>query len=657
MQQHRLLSGQEKEEKPEDEGEESTMVTIRRVPRVAASKTEEGSKIFFLSTATNEMKEKFDIDLVQNDEPLFVASLDHKSIEVAHNFIRTGEVLFDTCAKHWDVINRMEMAKEWASDKILPYDFAGNLRVDNDKLNVSEVKFEYPDECLTETVLELREADVLGPALEGFDYEATLRMDNDKLNVSEVKFEYPDECLEETVLELRETGVIAKSEIMEPIVLDPKRQRYMLKKLSRRLSSQSENANKAFAHLLLFSHLMNRSQETLDEVCNEAEGYKDPKSSYKDTICILEDADIFPHFKGSELSDVVQEAQTKALSAMDKDHVDELFDYSRQKISEGDMAKFTSEEAVFCPRSCPKKEERNGRMDKVHASKYLQDFYAAHNKNVDAFCALLANEETAEYRKYPTWERDNYQIRLGSDVRIREAIGFRLVLEQAAQELREDLYSQRIVDARKPTLFERGFSKNGIRAGIATLQAEIDTYNLAHVAKINASILKRIVKFSIKMEMPAPDLLKLERSKRHLRKLKYLNENGVPHNMKYGRWFVGKLHTFKGNIAAHPLNGKPVKPGKYAVKAKSALQYAFLTSYDARKYSLENCATLSDNYEGCSATFDFAQGTVALKVQYGTATREMTLSLPTELRDSTESMEMRWAYKGTQYYEDGLPSA
>ena len=151
---------------------------------------------------------------------------------------------------------------------------------------------------------------------------------------------------------------------------------------------------------------------------------------------------------------------------------------------------------------------------------------------------------------------------------------------------------------------------------------------------------------------------KLESSRRCRRKLKYLNENNVPHNLKYGRWYFGKLRSFKGNINSLPVAGVPMTPSTNAVKAKAALQYAFLTSQEcARRYALENRSTLMDVYEGCSANFDFKQGTVMLKVIYGAKTKEMRLTLPRELHDSTDIMELRWTYKGTKFYDEGLPAS
>ena len=64
-----------------------------------------------------------------------------------------------------------------------------------------------------------------------------------------------------------------------------------------------------------------------------------------------------------------------------------------------------------------------------------------------------------------------------------------------------------------------------------------------------------------------------------------------------------------------------------------------------------------DVYEGCSANFDFKQGTVMLKVIYGAKTKEMRLTLPRELHDSTDIMELRWTYKGTKFYDEGLPAS
>lgn len=597
-----------------DANEERTVVAIRRAPRVAAVKAiknSEGSKLWSMSIDLNELKDKFDVDLVQNDNPLFVSAIHDKSVDVALTLSRTGAALFETCAKNWEQISREGMAKEWARDKTPP-----------------------------------------------FDFEYTLREDQDDKNISETPFQYPPEWQQETVLELRETNVIDASETIEPILLDPKRQRYRLKKLSRRLSSQSDNPNRVFAHLLLFTHLLNRSQETLDDLCNKTVGFKDPKSAYADTICVLEDTDIFPHFKGDELDDVVRAAQTKALSAVDL-HVESSFVYASQKMSDADMAKFSSEESLFAPRTCSKDEEDNEsndepRMGKAHARKYLQAFFIAHNKNVDAFSALLTNEETASYTKYPTWAKDRYSARLLSDIRIGKAIEFRLMIEEEAEAIRRDLYHQKIMNTRKPVRSK----KESVKAGIARLQSEIDTNNVAHVVKINASIIKRVAKFNKKVGMPVPDMEMLAGSKRSRRKLKYFNENGVPHNMKYGRWHLGKMHTFKGNINSSPEAGIPITPSKNAVKAKAALQYAFLSSSDSvRRYALENRSTLGDENEGCSVTFDFEEGSAMLKVQSGAATAEITLSLPPELRDSAEGMEMRWAYKGTKFYEEGLPDA
>ena len=443
----------------EDDGE-SSMVTIRRELQVTAPLTMKGSEMskqWSISIGTNEVKEMFDIDLVHNDDPLFIASVENKNVGLAMNLNRTGATFFEICAKHWDIISRQELAKEWASDTTPPYDFEGNLRVDEDHKNICETPFQYPEEWQNETVIELRE-----------------------------------------------TNLIATSEIIEPVTVDPRKQRYRMKRLSERLSCRSGTPRRIYAHLLLFGHLLRRSQEKLDELCDEPIGFKEPKTSYADEICVLEDSDIFPLFEGDELASVVHAAQTKALSAVDE-HVEHSFDYASQKITDVDMAKFSDEDAVFTPRSCSE-DERQGtkgddkaRMGKVYARRYLQAFFAAHNKNIDNFCALLYNEQAATYSKYPKWEVTRYKARLDSDVRIRKALDFRLMIEEEAQEMRSSLYHQRLVDSYESVrsiLHKRNFPKRGIRAGILSLQAEHDAYNVAHIVKINASILKRVVRFN-----------------------------------------------------------------------------------------------------------------------------------------------------------------
>ena len=127
------------------------------------------------------------------------------------------------------------------------------------------------------------------------------------------------------------------------------------------------------------------------------------------------------------------------------------------------------------------------------------------------------------------------------------------------------------------------------------MQKERDEYNLEHVAKINTKIQKRVAKYNEKLGFTPPDQNAKRNSARGDKSLRMMNENGVPHNLKYGKWHFGKVHTFRGNITCSPVAGTPVVSGTTVIKPVSALQYvscsiisllSFLVCYVSVRLSL-----------------------------------------------------------------------
>lgn len=525
------------------------------------------------------------------DDPYYVMSSSEETKDVGMTLrrARSGQQFFETCAKVWDRISRADMEKEWQ----LYFNADG---------------------------------------IADFNFERSVC----EYNNENVGIQYPTEWQNEEILPLRDNDIMATSELQEPITITREAQLRKLKRVAKRVCKHLDGADSAavYAHMALFTHSMSAAQDALDECCKQPEGTKSRNSANQDYLVCLELEEVFACPSGGlteQMRDVYSQAKEAAQGAAQGAGALGLAG-DEEKQAEHDWASLRVPREVM---------ERRG----VQAS-----FIEAHNRNVDAMCSLLASRSKSAFTAYPNC-LPNYGHRLLSDTLIQAAISLRKALELELSAMRRDLYTEEDVGTVRELLIARG-GRNGWR-GIGELQSELDQYNLDHLQKINDKIAKRVAKANAKQEYaPSDEALKAWEA-RAARKLRLCNENGVPHNLKYGKWHYGKVHSFKGNITGSPVAGSPVAPPKNAVSSEAALQYAFLTSHDTG-YALHNRSTISHTYEGCSAVVDLVKGVVSLSVSRGEGTIEKRLLLPRALKDANKaaSVAFRWTSKSNEYLEE-----
>lgn len=462
----------------------------------------------------------------------------------------------------------------------------------------------------------------------GFNYERSLC----EYNNENAGIQYPKEWQNEDILPARESNIMEQSEIQEPITITREEQLHKLERVAKRVCKRSKDADPAavFAHLALFTHSMRAAQDALDYCCKQPEGTKSRNSAHKDYIVCLEPEDVWARKTADitdQMWDVYHNEKGRVLGTSDPEAEQSEHDWASMRVPKELMEK-----------RC------------VQAS-----FIEAHNKNVDAMCELLASKTKREFTAYPNCLQ-NYAARLRSDTLIQAAISLRKTVEDELSSMRKDLYTERDESTVRDRLIARGV-KNGWK-GIEDLQAELDEYNLEHLEKINDKISKRVNKANENLEyVPSDETVKRWKA-RAVRKLRLTNENGVPHNLKYGKWHFGKIHSFKGNITGSPVAGSPVVPPRNSVSAEAALQYAFLTSND-QGYKLHNRSTISHTYEGCSVKMDLAGGVVSLSVRKGGDTLEKSMGLPRTLKDTGKkaAVVFRWTSKSNEYLETEIKAA
>lgn len=575
-----------------------------KVPKEPRTVGSEGDKLYSMTSATSDIEKIIEKKLTSLDDPYFVpfSNVESKDASAILRSARSGDGFFDMCNKAWGSISRAEMQKEWL--------------------------FSFNED-----------------GLKNFNYESTLC----EYNNEHAGMQYPKEWQNEDILPIREDGIIAKSEIQEPIRISREDQVRKLKKLAKRLSKlrdsdkQSGAEESLFSQLAFFTDSMRAAQDALDECCKRPVGTKVKTSAYKDYLMCLEPEDVFGPRPSQGMLELVNAEKARFLA------VQEEHDYASLSIPQEVMDRYiTAGAKVYRPSTYLEGELKA--MDEDSARKHLRDFYAAHNRNVAAFCELMTPEKK-EYTKYKG-SLPNYAPRLLSDSLIYQAISMRVLIEGELAAMRHELYSVDDLVPVKECLIARG-SKDGWKA-IEALQKELDDYNLQHLDKINEKIAKRVIKANEKLEYQPSDLdLKEWNTRSVKRRVRLNNENGVPHNLKYGKWFFGKIHSFKGNIACSPVAGTPVLPSKNPINSEAALQFAFLSNNDLG-YTLHNTHTVSNTYEGCTALFDLAKGAVVLSASVGPDTLQKRVSLPRALHDASKvtNLALRWTCKSNDYLEE-----
>jgi hypothetical protein len=235
----------------------------------------------------------------------------------------------------------------------------------------------------------------------------------------------------EDLFEMRPSDTIATSETREPIMLAPEKQQKMLQRLAARMAKRQQdqdgqmdhgddddgksnaiNSTKMmlYAHLQLFTHALRTAQQALDDACRAPADHKHTRTPHRDYLALLD-----PHrvsVGGVKPSDSLVALVEEQKAIVHGDHDD--FTWSQLRIPE--------------------------RLREQKRGSGLKEFYEAHNKNVDAFSALLADPKKAEHTVFSAWDQLNYSARLRSDILIRQARQARNAVEACVSELRDALY-------------------------------------------------------------------------------------------------------------------------------------------------------------------------------------------------------------------------
>ena len=179
-----------------------------------------------------------------------------------------------------------------------------------------------------------------------------------------------------------------------------------------------------YAHLQLFTHALHKAQQALDDACRAPVGRKHSRTPHRDYLVLLDAHDVCVQSVGG-----ARPRPSDSLVALVEQQKANVHTPSLTKAASGDHDDFTWSQLRIPERL---HEQKRGPA--------LKDFYAAHNKNVDAFSALLADPKKAQYTVFSAWDKLNYSARLRSDILIRHARQTRHDVEGCLSELRDALY-------------------------------------------------------------------------------------------------------------------------------------------------------------------------------------------------------------------------